>query len=45
MVAWKANELRIKASMIGYNVHKYNEYFSEISAFNKNIAIRGVAFE
>jgi hypothetical protein len=45
MVTWKANELWVKAFMIGNNIHKYKEYLSEVLAFIKNVANRGVTFE
>jgi hypothetical protein len=34
MVAWKVNELRVKASMIDNNVHKYKDYLSEVSTLS-----------
>ena len=34
IVAQKANELRVKASRIDNNVHKYEKYFNEVSWSN-----------
>jgi hypothetical protein len=30
---------------IGKNIHKYKEYLSEVSAFIKNVANKGMPFE
>jgi hypothetical protein len=45
MMAWKANELWMKAYMIGKNIHKYEEYLNEVSFFIKNVANIGVIFK
>jgi hypothetical protein len=45
MVAWKENELRVKATMIDSTIHKYEEYLNDVSASIKNIANRRVTFE
>jgi len=45
MVARKANKLRVKASRIGNNHHKYEEYLNEVSSFIRNVANRGITFE
>jgi predicted RNase H-like nuclease (RuvC/YqgF family) len=45
MVAPKANELRVKASRIGNNRHRYEEYLNEVSSFIRNVANRGITFE
>lgn len=45
MMACKANELWMKAYMIGNNVHKYKEYLNEVFFFIKNVANRGVTFK
>jgi len=44
MVAQKANELQVKASMICSNIGNYEEYLSEVLVFIINIANRGVSF-
>jgi hypothetical protein len=44
MVALKANELRVKASMIYNNIGNYEGYLSEVLAFIKNVANIGVSF-